>query len=315
MSILLREQEQVIAVKLETVYGTDSTPAGANAILAHDITVRELEGDVAERKNFKGFLGNSGSIRLNSYCSVEFAVELCGVGAANLGDAPYYNSLYLASGHAEALTVDTKADYTPVSEDLDSVSIYYQVGEHRHAILGVRGSLMFEGGTKQLPRLKFRGLGLYVAPVKTALAGVDFSAIRKPIPFVQSTIEALTLDAVTLNLSTWSFDQGHAPEFLALTGQEEVICPGRSSTLNLKFREDDVTTKNWFEENRANASAAFVLQHGTDASHDGDIFEFNSPNVEIGVPTRSFEQQIAYLTVPCPIVPLTKNSDYSFTHR
>lgn len=315
MTILLREQEQLIALKLETTYGTSSVPAAVNAVMVQDITIQALEGDVVQRNNFKGFMGNPGSSRLNSYVGIEFAIELASVGAANLGDAPYFSPVLLASGHGEVLTADTDAAYTPVSEDLDSLSIYYQLGEHRHAILGVRGSLSLEGGTKQLPRLRFKGLGLYVAPTKAALSGVTFSGHRKPLRWTKDTVSVLTLDGVTLNGASWSFDQGHTPEFLALTGQEEVICPARNSTVMVKFREDDVSVTNWFEKSRNNEQGAFAMQHGVDTTNDGDIIEFNAPVVEIGTPQRSFEQGIAYLSITCPIVPATKNSDYSFIFR
>jgi len=313
MAILLREQEQLIAMKVESTYGVDSSPAGANALMAQDITIRELEGDVAQRNNYRGFLGAQGSIRLNTYVAVEFYMELSGSGVADT--APYYNGVFLATGHAEVITAATKVDYSPVSENLDSFSLYYQKGEHRHACLGVRGSLELEMGTKQLPRLKFTGFGLYVAPVKTALAGVDFSGIRKPLKWTKETVSTLTMHGVTLNGAMFTFSQGHSPEFLALTGEEEIICPARDSKITVKFREDDVSVQNWYEEVRANAAGAFAMQHGVDVTNEGDIFEFNAANAELDSLQSSFEQGISYLTAGLSLVPTSKNSEYSFTRR
>lgn len=313
MPILLREQEQLIALKLESTYGVDPTPVGGDAIMVSDITVRALEGDVAQRNNFQGFLGGQGSIRLNTYVSVEFSIELSGSGVVDT--APYYANVYKIAGHAEVVTASTDVAYTPISENLDSGAIYYQVGEHRHTILGVRGSIAIEGGTKQLPRIRFRGFGLYVAPSKTALAGVDFSAVNKPLRWTKDTVPTLSLHGTALSGMSWSFDQGQSPEFLALTGQEEIICPTRNSTLTVKWREDDVSVKNWWESARANDVGAFAMQHGVDVTNAGYIFEFAAPNVDISNIERSFEQGIAYLTATCGIIPTAKNNDYSFTHR
>jgi len=313
MSILLREQEQLIALKLESTYGVDSSPAGADAIMVSDITVRLLEGDVVQRANMQGFLGNQGSVRLNTYVSLDFAIELSGGGAVDT--PPYYNSIYKICSHAEAVTASTSVDYTLVDTNLDSGAIYYQVGEHRHAILGVRGTLTWEFGTKGLPRLRFRGMGLYVAAIKSALAGVDFSTVLKPLRWTKDTVPTLTLHGQTVNAMSVTIEQGMSPEFLALIEEEEVILPSRSSTISIKFREDDVTTKDWFEAARANDVGAFAMQHGVDVTNDGRIFEFDAPNVDISNVERSFEQGIAYLTATCGIIPTAKGNDYTFTHR
>ena len=313
MAILLREQEQLIALKLEATYGVDPTPVGSDAIMVSDITVRALEGDVEQRNNMQGFLGNQGSVRLNTNVAIDFAIELSGSGVVDT--PPYFNDIYKIASHAEAITASTKVDYTLVDSNLDSGYIYYQVGEHRHAIAGVRGTISWEMGTRQLPRLRFRGLGLYVAPVKQALAGVDFSTVLKPLKWTKETVPTFTLHGVSVNAMSCSFEQGMNPEYLALIGEEEIILPSRSSNLTIKFREDDVSVQNWYEEARANNVGAFAMQHGVDVTNAGRIFEFSAPNVDLTNVERSFEQGIAYLTATCGVIPTAKGNDYTFTHR
>lgn len=315
MTILLREQEQVIALKTEVTYGTDSTPAGADALLVHDISVRALEGDVAELNNLVGFLGHQGSARINTFCSVEFSIYLNGSGVADT--PPAYNAVYGISSHNEAVTLATSVDYSIASANQDSGSIYYLVGEHQHAILGVRGSLSFEWSTTGLPKLKFSGQGLYVAPVKVVggLVGVSFAGVLKPLEWTQETVPVCTLHGVALNAMSVNVDQAMPAEFLALIGQEEIVQSSRKSTLQVKFREDDVATKNWFEVARANTRGAFALQHGVDVTHEGRIFEFAAPAVEVGNVERSFEKGIAMLTLNCNLVATAKGNDYSFAHR
>ncbi len=314
MSIVLREQEQLIALKVEATYGTDATPVGADAIMVQDITVSLLEGDVAERANFTGFMGNQGSVRLNTYCSLEFSIELSGSGTADV--PPYFSSIYKISGHSQAVTAATDVAYALSDDAQDAGTIYYLVGEHKHAITGVRGTLSLELGTKQLPRLKFSGFGLYAPPVKAVggLAGVNFATVLKPLPWTVREVETLTLHGIAVNAASFSFEQGMSPEFLALTAEEEVILPSRSSKFTLKIREDELATANWFEISRANAVGAFTMQHGKTGTHDGRIFAFNAPNVDVSGVSRSFEQGIAMLELSCGIIPTAKGNDYSFAH-
>ncbi len=314
MPIVLREQEQLIALKVEATYGTDATPTGAEAIMVQDITVNVLEGDVAERANFTGFMGNQGSVRLNTYCSVSFAIELSGSGTADL--PPYFAAIYNISGHKAAVNAGVSVDYTLSDDAQDAGTIYYMVGEHKHALVGVRGSLSLEMGTKQLPRLRFNGFGLYAPPEKVVggLTGVNFATVLKPLPWTVREVETLTLHGITLNAATFSFEQGMSPEFLALTAEEEVILPARNSSFTLKIREDELATANWFEISRANTVGAFTMQHGKAGDHDGRIFTFNAPNVDVSGVSRSFEQGIAMLELSCGIIPTAKGNDYSFAH-
>lgn len=312
--ILLREQEQLIAIKLEATYGTDAVPVGAQAVMVQDITVNALEGDNPARNNFVGFQGNQGTIRLNTWCSIDFAIELSGSGEVD--EAPYYDAIYKISGHGQLITEDEDVAYSIVSEDLDSATIYYMVGEHKHTLRGVRGTLTLETGTKQIPRWRFRGAGLYTPPayVDGGLAGVDFSTVLKPLPWTKETA-SVSLHGVTLNAATFTFEQGQPPEYLALTGQEEIELPTRSSTVNVKFREDELSVANWFEISRAGTTGALAMQHGVNVTHAGRILEFAAPNVDVSNVTRGFEQGIAMLTLTCSIIPTAKNTDYSFTHR
>ncbi|MCK9246665.1 MAG: hypothetical protein M0P11_06900 [Anaerolineaceae bacterium] len=315
MPIVLREQEQLIAAKLEVTYGVDPGLAGANAIMVQDITVNVLEGDVAQRNNYTGYLGNQGSVRLNTWCSVDFAFELSGSGDVDV--PPYFAALYKAAGHSELITATTDVGYSLSDDDQDSNTIWYMKGEHKHAVRGLRGTLSLEAGTKQLTRLRFRGAGLYTAPVKVVggLTGVDFSTLLKPLPWNKETVPVLTLHGVTLNAATFSFEQGQPPEYLALTGQEEVILPARNSTASIKIREDELSVADWYEISRAGTTGALAMQHGIDVTHAGRIFEFNAPNVDVQTVAGSFEQGISYLTLTCGIIPTAKGNDYSFTHR
>ena len=57
MTLLTRKQ--LLLVKTESTYGTDSSPAGTDALLVRSIDVTPLESDVVSRDLIRPYLGNS----------------------------------------------------------------------------------------------------------------------------------------------------------------------------------------------------------------------------------------------------------------
>lgn len=314
MAILLREQEQVILLKKETTYAVDAAPAGVNALLAHDIQINTLEGDVAQRNNYVGFFGNQGSVRLNQYASVKFSVELGGSGAP--GTPVPYQVVYLISGHAAVITASTKVDYTPVSEAIDSATLAYYVGPVKHLITGLFGSLTWELNTSGLPRLVFNGVGLYNPATNAgAPAGVDLSAFQVPKAVNAQSVPVCTLDGTAIGMTELTINQGGQVEYFNEVNTEAAGITGRSGTVQVKFREDDPTVKNWWDKAQSNDYVALAFQRGIDVTDAGHIFEIASPRIQLKNCSRSFNKGISYLSLDGDIVPATKNSDYSFTHR
>lgn len=319
MALILREQNQVIAAKIEATYGVDPTPAGADALLVSDIEINTLDGPVADRNNMVGFMGNQGAVRLNQFVSVAFSVEL--VGAGGIGDTPpVYGKLYRAAGNAETIdsTVSAeKVSYTPIEDNPESVGIYYQVGPLLHKILGVRGSLTWQLSTTGLPMLRFEGVGLYVAaPTKPgAMAGVDFSGLASPRPVNKSTVPTCTLDGAAVAMRELTVTQGATVTYIATVSSETVEQTARASEIDMLIREDDTTPKNWWDLCQKNSEVTFAFQRGADVTDVGHILEVTSPNVQLRNCVRSFVDGLSYLRITGAIRPTTKNSDYTVIHR
>ncbi|MFZ5653167.1 MAG: phage tail tube protein [Pseudomonadota bacterium] len=315
MPLILREQNQIIAVKKETTYGVDIVPAGANALLVSDIEVNTLDGPIAERNNMAGFMGNQGSVRLNQFVTVKFTVELVGAGAVDT--PPAYAVLYRAAGHAETVTATTKVAYTPIEDAPESASIYYQVGVLQHKIVGVRGTLTWLLSTTGLPKLRFEGVGLFVAAPTNAgaMAGVSFASLAKPRPVNKSTVPTCTLDTTAVAMRELTLTQGADVKYIATVGSETVEQVSRSSEIDLLIREDDVTPKNWWDLCQKNAEVAFAFQRGINVTDAGHIFEAAVANIQLKNCVRSFQDGLAYLRITGAVRPTTKNSDYTITHR
>src|SRR5215469_1494354 len=89
MAKLIRKM--AILAAIETAAGLPAMPAASDAILASDITLTPIEGDVVERKNVRPFFGSSGSTLVTEYQKISFSVEFAGVAAA--GELPGYAAL------------------------------------------------------------------------------------------------------------------------------------------------------------------------------------------------------------------------------
>ena len=100
MTLLTRKQ--LLLVKAESTYGTDSSPAGTDALLVRSINVTPLESDVVSRNLIRPYLGNSEQLLANQRVLVNFQIELAGSGTG--ATAPRFGSLLRACGMSETIT-------------------------------------------------------------------------------------------------------------------------------------------------------------------------------------------------------------------
>lgn len=100
MALLTRKQ--LLLVKAETTYATDSSPAGTDALLVRSIDVTPLESDVVSRELIRPWLGNNDQLLANQRVLINFQIELTGSGTA--ATAPRFGALLKACGMAETTT-------------------------------------------------------------------------------------------------------------------------------------------------------------------------------------------------------------------
>lgn len=168
-----------VLAKIETTYGTDAVPTGgANAMLVSDLEMRPLEATNVDRGLLRAYFGASEQLIGTAMKQVSFSVELVGASAA--GVAPAWGPLVRACGLAETLTASTRADYTPISSALESVSIYCNYDGVQHKLLGARGELGISCKVGEIPKLKFRFQGLDGSESAVAVPSVTLSAFQVP---------------------------------------------------------------------------------------------------------------------------------------
>ena len=100
--MVLLTRKRLILAKTEATYGTDSSPAGTDAILVRELEITPIEADVVSRDLIRPYLGASDQLLANTRVSITFQVELAGSGTA--ATAPRFSSLLKACGMAETTT-------------------------------------------------------------------------------------------------------------------------------------------------------------------------------------------------------------------
>jgi hypothetical protein len=99
---MLAHRKRVILVKLEPTYGSDSSPAAADAVLCSNLDLAPLEGASVERDFIRPYFGGSGIIRVENYVTMSFDTESAGAGTA--GTAPEWGALLKACNFSETTT-------------------------------------------------------------------------------------------------------------------------------------------------------------------------------------------------------------------
>lgn len=237
----------VICAKAETTEGTDATPAGADAMLVSNLSINPLNAQNVDRAVVNGFMGNSEQLVGNRFVEMGFDIELVGGGTA--GVAPAWGNLMKACGWAETATATTRVDYTLISSGFGSSTIAWYDDGLLHKALGWRGDVGIRLVAGEIPKLTFRGKGLYTAPV--AAANVTPSGITSfKVPEVVT--EANTLDLTLGGTHATSgapaiasgtpypslgveFALGNSAEHIALLGGESVDITNRAPTCNFRL--------------------------------------------------------------------------------
>jgi hypothetical protein len=157
----------LIWAKIETVYGTDPTPAYAtNGILTGPITIESTYKKL-DRLNVKAFLGTRPSINIGESVKVSFETELKGSGAA--GTIPEIGVLFQGCGMAH--TDGASDNVFKPDDDIDAmgITIYAQQADHKYVVTGCRGTWSLEMKAGEYPKIKWEFTGLYADPTDNAI--------------------------------------------------------------------------------------------------------------------------------------------------
>jgi len=298
-------RKRLIQVKKESTYGTDSTPAGSDALLVRNLDITPIEADVVSRDLIRNYLGNSPQLLANTRASITFQVELAGSGTA--GTAPRYGAILQACGLSETIVASTSVTYAPVSSSFSSATIYFNNDGIRHILTGCRGTFTMNAEVGQIPTLDFTMVGIYNAPTDTALPTTTYSNQASPLIFKQGNTSAFQFFTYAGCLQSVSFDIGNETVYRELVGcTKEVMITNRASSGTVMLEAPTLAAKDFFGIAQTETTGNLTFLHGTTA---GNRATFTAGQCDITNPTYGDQDGVQMLSVPYVATPTTAGND------
>jgi hypothetical protein len=301
----LLSRKRLILAKAESTYGTDSTPAGTDAVLVRNLDITPLSGDLVSRDLIRPYLGNYDQLIAKTSVAISFEVELAGSGTA--GTAPRYGAILKACGMSETIVASTSVTYAPVSASFSSVSIYFNVDGVLHKLTGCRGDVSMSCSTGQIPTLKFSMTGVYNSPTDTAQPAVTYSAQATPLVFRQGNSSAFSFFSYSGVLQSVEFNMANSIVYRELVGgTKEALITDRKPAGTVMIEAVSIATKDFFTAALGTTTGNLTFLHGTTA---GNRVTFTASQVDVLNPTYQDQDSVMMLSVPYVATPTTAGND------
>ena len=311
MSLLIRKT--AILAKIETVYGTDPVPTGgANAILiAGEPNVSPMDMKVVDRDILRTFFGNSEKLPTGIFSKVDFPCEVAGSGAA--GTAPAWGPLLRACAFSETISAGVSVAYAPVTDSLESATIYFNRNGVLHKLTGARGTVKFGFTVDAIPKFDFSFTGLFNTATDTAAPSLTLTAWKTPKVCNHTNTPTFTIHGVAAKLQMLDIDMAHEiSAFALLNDTEHVEIVDRKSAGKIVMEATLVATKDWWTTIKDATTGALQVVHGLTA---GNIVQVDAPKVQIFNPTYSNFQGIAMLNGDLVFAPNAGNDELVITAK
>lgn len=309
----IKWMSKLILAKPEVTYGVDPTPTAANAMLLTDVQLQPMEGEDVSRNLEMPYLGAQEALTAGLRSVLTGTFEL--VGSGQTGVAPGWSPLIRAMGVAEVVTPDTvpgdgtgKVEYTPVTDDHESVAIYFYIGPTRYVMLGARGTGQLTVTANGIPAIRGTWTGLWKLPTDQAKpAGVDLSNFVDPQVASKANTPTFTIDAIPFVMRSFTLDLACDVQARMLVGREAIVIVGRNETLNITVEAVPLATYNPYLRASTTPKPRFPIQlaHGTVAGR----------RVGVGVAKATqnratgFENQQGVLEWPLGFTPMPDEGD------
>jgi hypothetical protein len=303
-------RKRVVLAKIETTYGTDPTPTGgSNAIQVSNLNVTPIAANMVGRDIIRSFLGESDQLVADRHVEIDFEVEMQGSGA--LGTAPAYGPLLRACGMSETITASTKVEYLPISSAFESVTMYMNVDGVNHKITGARGTVDLDITAKQIPKFKFKFVGIYNAVTDTSLPSGTYTAFKTPLVANNTNTTGFSFLGVTsLVLESLMLSVNNTVNFRALIGNEYAQMVDRRSSGEAKFEATSIATLDVFANALGNSTGVLSITHGT---ANGYKVKLDCPAIDLGNPAYEDSDGVNMIKVPFYVLPSSGNDEFKIT--
>ncbi|MCX7284405.1 MAG: hypothetical protein NTX28_10230 [Novosphingobium sp.] len=302
-------KSKTILAKIEAVYATDSNPTGAaNAILAEDVTYTPMEGDWIERNTDTRYFGAKPGLGANFRSVLTLSIPLVGSGVP--GTAPAWGPLLRACNVAQVATPGVKVEYTPVTDNAESATLYFDVDGTKHIMLGTRGNAVIKVTAGGIPMLTFTLTSLFTVPAEAAKPTPDYSGFIAPQVGSKANTPTFTIGGAAMVLRELELDLGRDVQPRMLIGQEQILIVDAKETLKAQIEAVALNVYNPFAIAIAGTLQAIALVHGTVA---GRITAIDFGQAQQKLPTYQEQQGILEWPLEFSPLPAAGNDQWKIT--
>lgn len=241
----IKWKSKIILVKPEPLasYGIDPVPTGvANAMLLTNVQFQPMEGQEVSRNLELPYQGAQESIPVGVYSVLTGDFEL--VGSGSPGIAPAWSPLIRACGVAEVITATTKVEYSPVTDNQESVAVYFMIGVNRYVMLGARATGVITINAAGIPVCRVTITGLFTIPAVAVRPTVDLTKWQKPQAASKATTPVYTIDSIPFVGRDFSLNLGCDVQPRMLFNQERIILVDRAESISMTVEAVPMTTYN-----------------------------------------------------------------------
>lgn len=303
----IRWRSKIILIKPETTYGVDAVPTSANGMLMTKVAFQPMNGDDISRDLEVPFLGGQPSVPSGLYGRLQGMIELVPSGTA--GTAPAWGPVARALGLAETIVAATSVTYNPISDNMESATIYFWIGGTRHKLLGCRGTGILRWTAQGLPMLEVTIDGLFQPPGEAARVLPDLSGFQAPPVLSKTTVPVFTINAVAMVMRSLSLDLGNQVERRLLIPTEQIVIPDRTERIAVQVEAVPLTTFNPYALAQEQTEVAVALTQGSVA---GNILALAVPGAQVQR-LSGFENQQNILEWPLSLTPIPQSGNDQFT--
>jgi len=248
--------DRLLLAKVESTKGTDAVPtAGANAI-RHISASPTKNQDNLDRVVVKTTMGNLPHLVGKQTMQLEIVAELHGSGVVDT--PPELSPLLRACGFAETINASTSVEYDPLTNAIESCTIYHYHDGLLWKYIGAVGTFTIDSTINQVVTITFTMQAVYALPVATALpASPSFNATD---PIVASSADTVS-DGASIAVGAFAVDAGNEVVDLYRTGSHDFRIVNRAPTLN--FNKNSVSTAAEWAALAAGTNAALSAVYGT----------------------------------------------------
>ncbi len=259
----IKWKSKIILVKPEgAAYATNSAPTGAaNAMLLTDVQLQPMEGEDISRNLELPYLGAQEEVPTGLRAVLSGTFEL--VGSGSVGVAPSWGPLLRACGVAEVITAGTSVEYSPVSDNHESVTASFQIGPSLHLLLGARGTATFTLNAQGIPVCRVTLTGLFLRPSDQARPAVDLSAWQAPQIASKANTPLFTIGGAPFILRSYELNLGNDVQPRLLVGVERIVIVDRAEALTVTVEAVPYATYNPFAIAEDRTRQSVIIQHGT----------------------------------------------------